>query len=80
MAASPNPQPTAQPTHERPPGKAEHGYRNEVNWDGGQGRQPYSNQGEHEQPEPGSPEYAEGDRGTHSGENLEQLDQVKRRP
>lgn len=64
----------------RPPDKAAHGYRNEVSWDGGKGRHPYQNQGEHEQPGPGSPEYAEGDRGSHSGENLEQLDEVKRKP
>jgi hypothetical protein len=65
---------------ERPAGKAGHGYRNEVNWDGGKGRQPYTNQGQEEQPPPGSPEYSEGDRGAHSGENLDQLEQVKRKP
>ena len=30
-------------------GRAAHGYRNEVSWDGGKGRQPYSNQGTEEQ-------------------------------
>lgn len=68
------------PDQPRPPDKAAHGYRNEVNWNDGEGRHPYANQGETEQPEPGSPEYTEGDRGAHSGENLEQFDQVKRKP
>ena len=61
--------------------KAEHGARSEVNWDGGQGRQPYDNQ-EHA-PEGGpaaAHETAEGDRGAASGRNLEQLEQVKRKP
>ncbi|TFZ01218.1 hypothetical protein [Ramlibacter rhizophilus] len=64
---------------DKPADKAEHGYRNEVSWDGGQGHQPYANQGERE-PEPGAAEYSEGDRGVHSGENLEQLEEVKRKP
>ncbi|MEJ7929291.1 hypothetical protein WG922_04820 [Ramlibacter sp. AN1015] len=64
----------------RPPDKAEHGYRNEVSWDGGAGRQPYENQDEDNKNIPGSPEYAEGDRGARSGENLDQLEEVKRKP
>lgn len=61
--------------------KAEHGARSEVNWDGGHGRQPYENQ---EDAPPSGPatahEAAEGDRGVASGRNLEQLEQVKRKP
>jgi hypothetical protein len=32
---------------------ARHGYRNEVNWEGGSGRQPYGNQGRSGQAESG---------------------------
>ncbi len=60
---------------------AAHGYRNEVNWDGGAGRQPYSNQGEEESPPPyPGNEFAEGDRGAASGANIDQIEQVKRKP
>ncbi|WP_041675681.1 hypothetical protein [Ramlibacter tataouinensis] len=65
------------------PGKAKagHGYRNEVTWDGAAGRQPYSNQGEEEGAAPNlPPEHAEGDRGSRSGTNLDQLEEVKRKP
>ncbi len=66
---------------QRPPGKAEHGYRNEVSWDGGKGFQPYQNQGDKEGHEPGlAHDHAQGDRGEHSGTNIEQLDEVKRKP
>ncbi len=48
--------------------RAGHGYRNELSWRSGQGRQPYTNQ------EPGVPEdpacageIEQGDRGIHSG-------------
>ena len=34
------------PGEARGDGEASHGYRNEVSWDGGQGRQPYTNQEE----------------------------------
>jgi hypothetical protein len=62
-------------------GKAQHGPRSEVNWEGGSGRQPYSNQGATEGAEPdGGDEFAEGDRGERSGRNLEQLDEAKRKP
>lgn len=72
---------TTRPDDDRkPPERAAHGYRNEVSWDGGKGRQPYSNQGQEEQPPASMPEAPEGDRGPHSGENLDQLEQVKRRP
>jgi hypothetical protein len=61
-------------------GRAQHGYRNEVNWDGGKGRQPYTNQGEVEQGADAAGEVEGGDRGAASGRNLEQLEQVKRKP
>ena len=62
-------------------GQARHGYRNEVNWEGGSGRQPYSNQGRRETPGPdaGEPE-AEGNRRERSGRTQEHLEQVKRKP
>jgi len=60
--------------------KAAHGPRNEVNWEGGSGRQPYANQGEEEAAEPGSEDVAEGNRGELSGRNLEQLEEARRKP
>ncbi|HEY1230364.1 MAG TPA: hypothetical protein VGF26_23895, partial [Ramlibacter sp.] len=45
------PQPGNEP---KPPAK--HGYRNEVNWEGGSGRQPYSNQGSRSKPSPSAAE------------------------
>lgn len=60
-------------------GKARHGPRSEVNWEGGSGRQPYENQ----EPVPGSPgagEVAEGDLGELSGRNQEELRKVKGTP
>ena len=70
----------------RAPGEAEgdghaaHGYRNEVTWDGGKGRQPYANQGEEEQEPDTAGEVEAGDRGEASGRNLEQLEEVKGKP
>jgi len=62
-------------------GQARHGYRNEVNWEGGSGRQPYSNQGRRETPSPAAGEDApEGNRTTRSGNNQDQLERVKRKP
>ena len=62
-------------------GKARHGPRSEVNWEGGSGRQPYSNQGGDEAgPPSGADEFAEGDRGELSGKNLEQLEKAKKKP
>lgn len=62
-------------------GKARHGPRNEVNWEGGSSRQPYTNQGEVEGGEPnGGDEFAEGDRGKLSGRNLDQLEQARKKP
>jgi hypothetical protein len=61
-------------------GKALHGAPSEVSWDGGKGRQPYSNQGTREADAPGEPEKPAGDRGEQSGHNLDQLDAVRRKP
>lgn len=61
-------------------GTAEHGYRNEVSWDGGQGRQPYANRGEAEQAPDAMPEPEAGDAGDAAGRNVEELDAVKRKP
>ena len=59
-------------------GKARHGPRSEVNWEGGSGRQPYGNE---EGAEPTSDEGpAEGNRGELSGRNLEQLEEARRKP
>ncbi|HZY20007.1 MAG TPA: hypothetical protein VFE82_16165 [Ramlibacter sp.] len=61
--------------------QARHGYRNEVTWEGGSGRQPYSNQGRRETPSPAAGhEVAEGNRGARSGTNLDQLERVKSKP
>jgi hypothetical protein len=67
---------------EDPVGKADHGTRNEVSWDGGAGSQPYANQGSQEAEEPNAPDddVPEGNRGESSGRNLEQLAQVKNKP
>ena len=61
-------------------GRAKHGYRNEVSWDGGKGRQPYSNQGDEEQGPATARETEAGDRGPASGRNIEQLEQLQRKP
>jgi len=60
-------------------GKAAHGYRNEVSWDGGQGRQPYTNQ-EEELPPAAAREFAGGDAGEVAGRNLEQMEEVAGTP
>lgn len=61
--------------------KAEHGARSEVNWDGGRGSEPYSNQPGAQPEEPqGGDEFSEGDRGELSGRNLEQLEAVRTKP
>jgi hypothetical protein len=67
-------------TSPRGPGKAEHGASSEVRWKSGQGRQPYANQGAQEAPPPEGTEVAEGNRREHSGANIEQLEQVKKKP
>lgn len=61
-------------------GKALHGYRNEVSWDGGEGGQPYTNQGEEELGPATAKEYEAGNAGDAAGRNLEQLDAVKGKP
>lgn len=61
--------------------KAEHGARSEVNWDAGAGHEPYSNQDpDAAAPPHGALEVEEGDRGSASGRNLEQLEAVKTKP
>jgi hypothetical protein len=61
-------------------GRAAHGYRNEVSWEGGKGRQPYTNQGDEELGPATAREYEAGDAGDAAGRNAEQLDEVKRKP
>jgi hypothetical protein len=61
-------------------GTAQHGARSEVNWEGGSGRQPYSNRGRVEKGPATAREEEGGDRGDKSGRNLEQLEQAKRQP
>ena len=61
-------------------GRAQHGYRNEVSWDGGKGRQPYANQGDGEQGPGTAHETEGGNRGSASGRNSEQLEQIQRTP
>lgn len=61
--------------------RAQHGTPSEVTWDKGKGRQPYANQGEEEADQPGGgDEFPAGDRGELSGRNLEQLDEVRKKP
>jgi hypothetical protein len=60
-------------------GRAQHGYQNEVNWEGGKG-QPYANQGSEEQGPAAARETEAGNRGEASGRNLEQLEQLKKKP
>ena len=76
-----------------PEGQARHGYRNEVNWEGGsgrhedppmghawlQGRQPYGNQTPDLPPATAGEHYAAGNRAERSGRNLDQLESVKRK-
>ena len=61
-------------------GRAQHGYRNEVTWEGGSGRQPYSNRGDREQPPDAMPDPEAGNAGETAGRNLEDLDAVKGKP
>ena len=60
-------------------GQAQHGYRNEVSWDGGKGRQPYTNQDE-ELPPAAAKEYEGGNAGDTAGRNLQDLEAVKGTP
>lgn len=68
------------PDERKLPHKALHGARTEVSWDEGSGRQPYTNQGTQENGEPADAEFAVGDRGQVSGTNLDQLEEVKKKP
>lgn len=61
-------------------GRARHGYRNEVSWDGGKGRQPYANQEDGQQGPATAHETEGGNRGSASGRNSEQLEQIQREP
>lgn len=61
-------------------GRAPHGPRSEVNWEGGSGRQPYANQGDEETTESDNHDVAEGNRREESGRNIEQLDKAKGTP
>ncbi len=64
-----------------PQTRAGHGYINEVRWNGGEGRQPYANQGDQEAREPNlGDEHEGGDRGVHSGNTLEQMREARRKP
>ena len=59
--------------------RAQHGYRNEVSWDGGKGRQPYTNQ-EEELPPAAAQDFEGGDAGDVAGRNSEQMEQVTGKP
>lgn len=61
-------------------GHAAHGYRNEVTWDAGKGRQRYGNRGEEEQVTGAAGEFEAGNAGETAGRNMEQLEEVKRKP
>jgi hypothetical protein len=60
-------------------GSAQHGYRNEVSWDGGKGRQPYTNQEEEIGPATAG-EFAGGNAGDTAGRNVQDLEDAKRTP
>ena len=61
--------------------RAGHGSSTEVIWNGGQGRQPYANQGEKESgPPAASEEFLAGDRGPVSGTTKEQAAEGKGTP
>lgn len=60
-------------------GRAQHGYQNEVNWEGGKG-QPYANQGNAPQVPAAGRETEAGNRGEASGRNLEQMERLQRQP
>lgn len=60
--------------------RAQHGYRNEVSWDEGQGGQPYTNQGAEEIGPGTAAEVEGGNRGDASGRTIEQLERLKQMP
>jgi hypothetical protein len=60
---------------------AGHGYRNEVSWDEGKGRQPYGNRSDGEQQQPsGAPEVEGGDAGDAAGRNMDDMEAVDEMP
>lgn len=67
------------PASEGEGGKAAHGSSTEVTWDGGTGRQPYTNQGTQEQGPDAMPEAEGGNAGEIARRNLEQMEDVKRK-
>lgn len=77
---NPSDEQTLGPGEAQGDGQASHGRRTEVTWDGGQGRQPYANQGSEELAPGASQEFEGGDRGDVSGHNLEQLEEVLELP
>lgn len=77
----PQPEPPMPPQSPAATDKAAHGFRNEVSWDQGKGRQPDSNQGAEESREPNlGNEFEAGDQGEHAGVARDQLEQVKGTP
>lgn len=81
MNDKPEPAGPAPASEPLPPRKARHGFRNEVSWNHGEGRQPYSNQGAEEAREPNlGNEFEGGDQGEHAGVAREQLKQAKGTP
>ena len=71
---------TKGPGDEEGDGRAQHGYRNEVTWEGGSGRQPYANRGDREQPPDAMPEPEGGTAGGSAVRNVEDLAAVKGTP
>lgn len=75
--------PAATPSSEAPPApaRAGHGYRNEVSWRSGRGRQPYANQApDAPHPPTALPEAEQGDRGEHSGVHQQQARDARGTP
>ncbi len=71
----------ARPRGEEPAGRAGHGYRNEVSWHSGRGRQPYTNQDPDAPASPTAlPEAEQGDRRAHSGTHQQQMRDVRGKP
>lgn len=67
--------PDGQHRAERP--KARHGSPSEITWDGGAGRQPYTNQEQAGTPANGAAdEVPGGNRGAHSGQTVGQVEQT----
>ena len=60
-------------------GRARHGYRNEVSWDGGAGRQPYTNQEEEIGPATAR-EFEGGNTGDASSSTIKQTEELRQKP